>query len=126
MAYVKFKVSEETVNKTYEAIKLAKETGNIKKGANEVTKSVDRNLASFVVIAENVQPEEIVVHLPTLCEQKKIPYTYVPDKEALGKAIGLNSACTAIAIERKGKAEPIIAEIVAAITGVSQKEETNK
>ncbi len=126
MVYVKFKVSEETVSKTYEAIKLAKETGNIRKGANEVTKSVDRNLASLVVIAENVQPEEIVMHLPTMCEQKKIPYTYVPDKEALGKAVGMSSACTAVAIERKGKAEPIIADIVSAITGVSQKGEDKK
>ncbi len=126
MAYAKFKVSEDTVNKTYEALKLAKQTGNVKKGANEVTKSVERGLATFVVIAEDVQPEEVVMHLPTLCEQKNIPYTFVPTKEALGKAIGMTVPCTAVAVERKGKAEQAIKEIVAAVTGVSQSNEKNE
>ncbi len=125
-SYVKFEVSEEVASKTYEALQLAKQSGTLRKGANEVTKSIERGLASFVVIAADVDPEEVVVHLPTLCEQKKIAYSYVPSKTDLGKAIGLNISCAAIAVENAGKAAPQIKEIVSRVTGMAPKEQAQK
>lgn len=121
-SYVKFEVSPEVASKTYEALQLAKQSGTLKKGANEVTKSIERGLASFVVIAADVDPEEVVVHLPTLCEQKKIAYSYVPSKTELGKSIGLNISCAAIAVENAGKAASHIKEIVSRVTGIAPKE----
>ena len=122
-SYVKFEVSKEVADKIVEAIRLAKQSGAVRKGANEVTKSIERGLATFVVIAEDVEPEEVVMHIPTLCEQKKIPYAYVPTKEALGKAVGLNVPCTSIAIEKAGQAENIIKEIISRITGKKAEEQ---
>ena len=116
-SYVKFEVSNDVVSKTYEALQLAKQSGTIRKGSNEVTKSVERGLASFVVIAGDVEPEEVVVHLPSLCEQKKIAYSSVPSKLDLGKSIGLNVPCTAIAVENAGSAANAIKEITAKVTG---------
>jgi len=101
-SYVKFEVSKEVADKIVEAIRLAKQSGAVRKGANEVTKSIERGLATFVVIAEDVEPEEVVMHIPTLCEQKKIPYAYVPTKEALGKAVGLNVPCTSSSYRESG------------------------
>jgi large subunit ribosomal protein L7Ae len=118
-SYVKFEVSKEVADKTYEALKLSKQGGTIRKGANEVTKSVERGLASFVVIAEDVEPEEVVMHLPALCEQKKIPYTYVPLKLELGKSIGLTVQCAAIAVEGQGSGASAISEIIGKVTGKS-------
>jgi large subunit ribosomal protein L7Ae len=118
-SYVKFEVSTDVVSKTYEALQLAKQSGTIRKGSNEVTKSVERGLASFVVIAGDVEPEEVVVHIPGLCEQKKIPYSYVPSKIELGKAIGLNVPCTAIAVENAGTAANAIKDITGKVTGTS-------
>jgi large subunit ribosomal protein L7Ae len=120
-SYVKFEVANDVVSKTYEALQLAKQSGTIKKGSNEVTKSVERGLASFVVIAGDVEPEEVVVHIPSLCEQKKIVYSYVPSKLDLGKAIGLNVPCTAIAVENPGSAAAAIKEITAKVTGMAPK-----
>ncbi|MGC8662349.1 MAG: 50S ribosomal protein L7Ae [Candidatus Micrarchaeia archaeon] len=120
-SYVKFEVSKEVVDKIVEAVRLAKQSGAIKKGSNEVTKSIERGLASFVVIAEDVEPEEVVMHLPTLCEQKKILFAYVPTKEILGKAAGLNVPCTSIAIEKAGQADSVIKEISSRITGKESK-----
>jgi large subunit ribosomal protein L7Ae len=125
-SYVKFEVSNDVVAKTYEALQLAKQSGVVKKGANEVTKSVERGLASFVVIAGDVEPEEVVIHLPSICEQKKISYSYVPSKQELGKSIGMNVPCTAVAVENAGKAEPIIKDIISRITGTSQKDKQEK
>jgi large subunit ribosomal protein L7Ae len=126
-AYVKFEVSKEVTDKIVEAIRLAKQSGAVKKGVNEVTKSIERGLASFVVIAEDVEPEEVVMHIPMLCEQKKITFAYLPTKELLGKAVGLNVPCTAVAVEKAGQAEGAIRDISSRITGKSQeKAESNK
>ncbi|MEM3714729.1 MAG: ribosomal L7Ae/L30e/S12e/Gadd45 family protein, partial [Nitrososphaeria archaeon] len=75
--YVKFETPKEIMDSVYEILRRASESGKVKKGTNEVTKSVERGVAKLVVIAEDVDPPEIVAHLPILCEEKKIPYVYV-------------------------------------------------
>jgi len=110
--YVKFEVSEDLVEKTLRAIEMAKDTGKIRKGSNEVTKSIERGLAKLVILAQGIDPEEIVMHIPMLCEEKKIPYTYVADKKSLGKASGLEVGTSAIAIEKEGNAKNSVDEIV--------------
>jgi large subunit ribosomal protein L7Ae len=109
--YVDIEVSNEVVAKTYEALQLAKQNGRIRKGANEVTKSVERGLASFVVVATDVKPEEVVMHIPMLCKQKSIAYSFVPSKLDLGKSIGLTVPCAAIAVENAGSAANAIKDI---------------
>ena len=118
-SYVKFEVSNEVVSKTYEALQMARQASPVRKGANEVTKSIERGLASFVVIAGDVEPEEVVMHLPLLCEQKKIAFTYVPSKLELGKAIGMTVPCAAVAVENPGNAANSIKEIISRVTGSS-------
>ncbi|MCL4387707.1 50S ribosomal protein L7Ae [Candidatus Marsarchaeota archaeon] len=125
-SYVKFEVSKDVVAKTYEALQLAKQSGKVKKGVNEVTKSVERGLASFVVMAEDIEPEEIMAHIPSICEQKKIAYSYVPTKQELGKSIGMNVPCSAIAVEDQGSASNSIKDVISKITGTSQKQAPKK
>ena len=111
-SYVKFEVPEDLADKVLEAVKKAKESGKIKKGTNETTKAVERGQAKLVIIAEDVQPEEIVAHLPILCEEKKIPYVYVPSKKALGEACGLQVAAASAAILDPGEAKDMVDEII--------------
>ena len=73
-SYVKFEVPKELAEKALEAVEIARDTGRIRKGTNETTKAVERGQAKLVIIAEDVDPEEIVAHLPPLCEEKEIPY----------------------------------------------------
>ncbi|MFH0850651.1 MAG: 50S ribosomal protein L7Ae [Candidatus Bathyarchaeota archaeon] len=110
--YVRFEVPKEVANAAYEALKTASETGKIRKGTNEATKSIERGKAKLVLIAENVQPPEIVAHLPLLCEERKAPYVYVPDKNKIGEALGITVSSAAAAIEDCGEAENLVAEIV--------------
>lgn len=119
-AFVKFEVSDEVVAKTLEALQLVKQSGSIRKGVNEVTKSVDRGLATFVVVATDVEPEEVVMHIPMICEAKKVAFTYVPKKADLGKAIGLNVPCAAVAVEGRGTGDAAIKEVIAMTTGKSK------
>lgn len=110
--YVKFEVPEELAEKAYQALSTAREKGGkIRKGVNETTKAIERGQAVLVLIAEDVDPPEIVAHLPLLCEEKKIPYVYVPSKDRLGKAAGINVAASAAAIVEPGEAKPLIDEI---------------
>lgn len=111
-SYVKFDVPEDLSNKVLDVIRKAKETGKIKKGTNETTKAVERGQAKLVAIAMDVQPEEIVAHLPLLCDEKKIPYVYVPSKKALGEACGLQVASASVAVVDPGEAKDLLDEVI--------------
>ncbi len=104
-------MTNDVSNKAYEAIEIAKNTGKIKKGSNEVTKAVERNIAKLVVIAKDINPIEVIMHLKPLCQEKKIPYIEVPSKEELGAAAGLNVPTSAVAIIKEGDSKDLIKEI---------------
>jgi large subunit ribosomal protein L7Ae len=69
---------------------------------NEVTKSIERVLAKIVIMAEDVSPPEILFHIPLLCEEKGIPYSYLTSKKELGNAARINVSASALAIENVG------------------------
>jgi len=109
--YVRFEVPKELTDKTYQVVEIARKSGKIRKGTNEVTKLVERGEAQFVVMAEDVQPEEILAHMPLLCEEKGIAYSYVPSKQELGVASGLGKATASVAIVDGGKAKPMMDDL---------------
>ena len=110
--YVKFQTNKEVQDLAYDIVEKARDNGKISKGTNEVTKQVERGHAKLVVMAEDVTPEEILAHMPILCEEKKIPFTYVPSKQELGTAAGLGVSTTAVAILNPGKEKSGIENIV--------------
>ena len=89
----------------YELIEKAKKTGKVEKGTNEVTKAVERGTAKLVVYATDVEPKEIVQHLPILCKEKNIPCFEADKKEKLGISVGLGIACSSIVVIDAGDAE---------------------
>ena len=110
--YVKFEVTKEVADAAYEALQIATKTGSIRKGTNETTKAIERATAKLVVIAEDVDPPEVVAHLPLLCEERKISYIFVPSKEKLGNAVGIDVPSAAAGIVEEGEAKELIKEIV--------------
>ena len=54
------------------------------------TKTLNRGIAEFLVLAADAEPLEILLHLPLLCEDKNVPYVFVPSKVALGRACGVS------------------------------------
>jgi len=110
--YVRFQTPPEIANATLEIVKMARESGRIRKGVNEVIKSVERGHAKLVVIAENVDPPEIVAFLPSLCEEKRVPYVYVPRKEDLGRAAGLDVSASSVSIIEPGEAKTYMEEVL--------------
>jgi ribosomal protein L7Ae-like RNA K-turn-binding protein len=49
-----------------------------KKGANEATKTLNRGISELIIMAADAEPIEILLHLPLLCEDKNVPYVFVP------------------------------------------------
>ena len=116
--FVKFEVSKELADAAYEALQIAAKTGSVRKGTNETTKAIERAQAKLVIIAEDVEPPEVVAHLPMLCEERKVPYIYVPNKEKIGTAIGIDVPAGAACIVKEGEAAGLVKEIVARVEQV--------
>ena len=113
--FVKFDVPENLVSPIYEALRVASETGKVKKGTNEATKAIERGVSKLIIIAEDVEPPEVVAHLPILCEERGAAYAFVPNKQELGKALVIEVTSAAAAILDSGDAQHIIDEVVASI-----------
>ena len=113
--YVKFNVPKELSEKTLQLVEIARNSGKVRRGTNETTKAIERGQAQLVIIAEDVEPAEIVMHLPALCEEKKIPYIYVPSKLDLGRSAGIDVSAAAVAIAEPGEGKNLLKEIVSEI-----------
>ena len=69
---------------TTKILNLAQQATNykqLKKGANEATKALNRGQAEFVILASDAEPLEILLHIPLLCEDKNVPYVFVQSKQ---------------------------------------------
>ena|SRR3989344_24589 len=95
----------------YTIAERAKKTGKIEKGTNEVTKAVELGTAKLVLYATDVEPKEIVAHLPILCREKGIPCFEVDSKQKLGVSIGLPVSTASLAIVDAGEAASDIAQL---------------
>ena len=113
--YVKFEIPENLVSPIYESLRVAVETGKVKRGTNEATKAIERGVSKLVIIAEDVEPPEVVAHLPIICEEQGAAYAFVPSKQEVGKALGIDVTSAAAAILDSGDAQHIINEVIASI-----------
>ena len=118
--YVKYDTPKEVADAAYEALQLATKSGQVRKGTNETTKAIERGIAKLVVIAEDVEPPEVVAHLPILCEERKIPYVFVPTKDKLGSAIGIDVPSASACIVKEGEAANLLKELLKRIEGLQR------
>jgi len=116
--YVKFQTPEDLVNPIYEALRVATQSGKVRKGTNEATKAIERGTSKLIVIAEDVEPPEVVAHLPILCEEQNTAYVFVPSKQELGKALGIDITSAAAAILDSGDAQHIVDQVISSISKI--------
>ena len=105
-------VSKEVLESAFELIELVKSSGKIKKGTNEVTKAIEKQKAKFVLVADDVTPPEIVMHLPLLAKEKEIPCIKAGTKEELGTAAGLKVGTSSIAVIDEGEAKAQLKKVI--------------
>ena len=114
--FVKFDTPKEISDAAYEALRQAKQTGKIRKGTNETTKAIERGVAKLVIIAEDVEPPEVVAHLPIICQERTVPYVFVPTRANMGPALGIDVGAASACIIEPGDAQPLIDQVVSAVS----------
>lgn len=114
--FVKFETPKEISDAAFEALRQAKQTGKVRKGTNETTKAIERGVAKLVIIAEDVEPPEVVAHLPIICEERSVPYVFVPTKASMGPALGMDVGAASACIVESGDAQPLVDQVVAAVS----------
>lgn len=107
-----FSVPDGLMKEALEVLAKSREKGKIRIGVNEVTKAVEREVARLVLIAGDVEPKEIVMHLPLICDEKKVPYCPVKTKKELGEKAGIEVGTSSIAIVDPGTAKKELADLV--------------
>ncbi len=112
--FVKFETPESLEKKLLDLAENSYRSGKIKKGTNEVIKSVERGESKFVIISEDVSPPEVVYYLPMLCDERKVPFGYVKKKSDLGSKVGIASAAS-ISVVDYGKNEDAYKSIVSEV-----------
>ena len=85
----------------FSLITKASQLKQIKKGANEATKTLNRGISDLIIIAGDAKPLEIVLHLPLLCEDKNVPYVFVESQKLLGRSCGVSRPVIAVSILNK-------------------------
>ena len=116
--YVKFDTPEDLVNPILEALRVASTSGKVKKGTNEATKAIERGTSKLIIIAEDVEPPEVVAHLPILCEEQGAAFVFVPTKQELGNSLGIEITSAAAAILDAGDAQHIVDQIITTIAKI--------
>ncbi len=108
-------IPQELAEKVYKLIESVKVDGKLRKGANEVTKSIEKAEAKLVIIASDVQPQEITMHFPLLSKEKEIPLVIVPSKTELGTAAGLPVGTAAVSIVNAGDSKKQLISVLKSI-----------
>ncbi len=121
--YVKYETPKDLVNAIYEAVRLAKQSGLVRKGTNETTKAIERGISKLVIIAEDVEPPEVVAHLPILCDERNSKYVFVPSKKDLGNALGIEVGSAAATIIDAGESQQILDQITSTVDNLKSKPE---
>nr|CAG8444449.1 6537_t:CDS:2 [Entrophospora candida] len=85
-------------NQILDLVQQALNYKQLKKGANE-------GMSEFIVMTADTEPIEILLHLPLLCEDKNVPYIFVPSKTALGRACGVSRPVIAVSITNNEASE---------------------
>ncbi|OMH84229.1 13 kDa ribonucleoprotein-associated protein [Zancudomyces culisetae] len=94
-----FPLADDSLTSTIlDLVQQASNYKQLKKGANEATKTLNRGTSEFIILAADCEPLEILLHLPLLCEDKNVPYVFVPSKTTLGRACGVSRPVIAASV----------------------------
>ncbi len=116
-------LTKDIIERIYSIIEDSRTDGKIRKGVNEVTKSLERGEAKLSIVASDVSPGEIIQHLALLAKDKEIMHVEVPSKAELGAAAGLPVATAAVAIANPGEAQKKLKNLIEDIQTLMKSEE---
>lgn len=92
--------SKKLTKRVYKTAKKATKAKSIRRGVREVVKSLRKGEKGLVVLAGDVSPIDVITHIPVYCEDRSIPYVYIPSRRDLGSAIQTKRPTSAILIKK--------------------------
>ncbi|XP_060526773.1 H/ACA ribonucleoprotein complex subunit 2-like protein [Cylas formicarius] len=91
--------SKKLAKKCYKLIKKAsKHKTYVRCGLKDVQTRIRKGETGIIIFAGDVTPIDVMCHLPGVCEEKNIPYVYVPSRKDLGAALGVKRGCLTVLI----------------------------
>ena len=78
--------SRKLTKKLYKVVKKSQKSKRLKRGVREVVKGLRKGEKGVVILAGDVSPIDVISHIPVFCEDKGVPYCYVPTRKDLGAA----------------------------------------
>lgn len=84
----------------------------LKYGLNHVVGLIENKKASLVLIANDVDPIELVVFLPALCRKMGVPYAIIKGKARLGTLVHQKTAAVAALTEVKPEDKAALASLI--------------
>ena len=86
----------------------------VKYGLNHCVALIEAKKANLVVIADDVDPIELVVFVPALCRKMGIPYVIVKSSSRLGAVVHLKRTAIAVIQDVRSEDERELADLVSA------------
>ena len=102
----------------YKVVKKAKKAKRLRRGVREVVKALRKNEKGVVVLAGDVSPIDVVSHIPVYCEDKDVPYCYVPSRRDLGCAGGTQRPTSVVLVQTEKDYEELYQECYRAISSL--------
>ena len=72
--------SDKMQKKLMKVTKKAQKEKLVKRGVKETVKAIKRGNSGICLIAADISPIDVLSHLPILCEEKNVAYTYVKSR----------------------------------------------
>ncbi|CDR36968.1 CYFA0S01e05952g1_1 [Cyberlindnera fabianii] len=99
----------------------------VKFGLNHVVSLIENKKAKLVLIANDVDPIELVVFLPALCRKMGVPYAIIKGKARLGTLVHQKTSAVAALTEVRAEDESALATLVSTInSNFAEKYEENR
>ena len=107
--------SKKLTKKIYKLVKKSAKEKKLRRGVKEVSKALRKGEKGVILLAGDVSPIDVYSHLPLLCEEKKLPYCFVPARIDLGAACQTKRACCVVMVKKGDENADAYAEIKAAV-----------
>ncbi|XP_034407004.1 H/ACA ribonucleoprotein complex subunit 2-like protein [Cyclopterus lumpus] len=110
--------SRKLSKKLYKCVKKASKVKNIRRGVKEVQKFINKGEKGIVVMAGDTLPIDVYCHLPVMCEDRSLPYAYIPSKGDLGSSAGSKRPTCVILIKPHEDYQDAYDECVSEVSGL--------
>ncbi len=87
----------------------------VKYGINHVVSLIESKKTSLVLIANDVDPIELVLYLPALCKKMGVPYAIIKGKARLGTVVHKKTATAVALTEVRAEDKAALSSLVSTI-----------